>query len=89
MLTTLIRRMFGSRNERTLRRLEQSVLRINAFEPAMKSLTSQQLAAKTFEFKERYAQGESLDNLLEEAFATVREVSVRTLGLRHFDASSG
>ncbi len=77
--------MFGSRNERTLRRLEQSVLRINAFEPAMKSLTSQQLAAKTFEFKERYAQGESLDNLLEEAFATVREVSVRTLGLRHFD----
>ena len=77
--------MFGSRNERTLRRLEQNVVRINAFESAMKALSDEQLAAKTVEFKERHAKGESLDSLLEEAFATVREVSIRTLGLRHFD----
>ena len=85
MLTTLIRKMFGSRNDRTLRRLEDRVARINALEPVMQSLSSQQLAAKTMEFKERHAKGDSLDSLLEEAFATVREVSVRTLGLRHFD----
>ncbi|OGV39209.1 MAG: preprotein translocase subunit SecA [Legionellales bacterium RIFCSPHIGHO2_12_FULL_42_9] len=85
MLTTLIKRMFGSRNDRTLRRLEENVVRINAFEPAMQSLSDEQLAAKTIEFRERHAKGESLDALLEEAFATVREVSVRTLGLRHFD----
>ena len=85
MLTTLIKRMFGSRNDRILRRLEQNVVRINALEPVMQALSDEQLAAKTSEFKERHAKGESLDNLLEEAFATVREVSVRTLGLRHFD----
>ena len=77
--------MFGSRNERTLRRMETTVLAINAFEPQMQLLTDEQLLAKTAEFKARLTAGESLDKLLAEAFAVVREVSVRTLGLRHFD----
>ena len=85
MLTTLMKKMFGSRNERTLRRMEKSVLAINAFEPQMQALTDEQLAAKTTEFKSRFAAGETLDELLAEAFALVREVSLRTLGLRHFD----
>ncbi|WP_392537103.1 preprotein translocase subunit SecA [Legionella sp. 227] len=85
MLNTLIKKMFGSRNERTLRRMEKAVMAINAFEPQMQALTDAELAAKTQHFKARFAEGESLDEMLAEAFATVREVSVRTLGLRHFD----
>lgn len=85
MLNTLIKKMFGSRNERTLRRMEKAIMAINAFEPQTQALTDAELAAKTEHFKARFAQGETLDELLAEAFATVREVSVRTLGLRHFD----
>ncbi|WP_454783802.1 preprotein translocase subunit SecA [Legionella sp. WA2024007413] len=85
MLNTLIKKMFGSRNERTLRRMEKAVMAINAFEPQMKALTDAELAAKTQHFKARFAEGESLDEMLAEAFATVREASIRTLGLRHFD----
>lgn len=85
MLNTLIKRIFGSRNERTLRRMEKTVQAVNAFEAQMKALSDAQLAAKTQEFRNRFEAGESLDELLAEAFATVREVSVRTLGLRHFD----
>ncbi|CEG56828.1 preprotein translocase subunit SecA [Legionella fallonii] len=85
MLNTLIKKMFGSRNERTLRRMEKAVMAVNAFEPQMQALTDAELAAKTEHFKARFAQGESLDELLAEAFATVREASIRTLGLRHFD----
>lgn len=77
--------MFGSRNERTLRRMEKAVMAINAFEAQMKALTDAELAAKTQHFKASFAECESLDELLAEAFATVREASVRTLGLRHFD----
>jgi preprotein translocase subunit SecA len=78
--------MFGSRNERTLRRMEKAIMAVNAFEPEMKTLTDAQLAGRTQQFKDRFAQGEGLDEMLAEAFAAVREVSVRTLGLRHFDA---
>ncbi|KTD20622.1 preprotein translocase subunit SecA, partial [Legionella londiniensis] len=85
MLNTLIKKMFGSRNERTLRRMEKTVLAINTLEAEMHALTDEQLAAKTSEFKSRIENGETLDELLAEAFAVVREVSVRTLGLRHFD----
>lgn len=85
MVLSLIKKMFGSRNQRTLRRLEQRVAQINALETAMQALSDTELAAKTNELKQRYAEGASLDSLLEEAFATVREVSVRTLGMRHFD----
>lgn len=85
MLSTLIKKMFGSRNERTLRRMEKTVMAINAFESQMHALSDAELAAKTQQFKGRFSEGESLDELLAEAFATVREASVRTLGLRHFD----
>lgn len=85
MLNTLLKKMFGSRNDRTLRRMEKAVQAINGFEPQMQQLSDAELAAKTLEFKNRLAQGESLEELLAEAFAVVREVSVRTLGLRHFD----
>ncbi|BCA95600.1 protein translocase subunit SecA [Legionella antarctica] len=85
MLNTLIKKMFGSRNERTLRRMEKAIMAVNAFESQMQALTDTELAGKTEHFKARFAQGETLNELLAEAFATVREVSVRTLGLRHFD----
>jgi preprotein translocase subunit SecA len=85
MLNTLIKKMFGSRNERTLRRMEKMVLAINDFEPQVKVLSDEELAKKTAHFKSRYQEGETLDEMLAEAFAVVREVSVRTLGLRHFD----
>lgn len=85
MLNTLMKKMFGSRNERTLRRMEKTVLAINALEPQMQALSDEALAAKSAELKARFAAGESLDALLPESFALVREVSVRTLGLRHFD----
>ncbi|WP_133130048.1 preprotein translocase subunit SecA [Legionella yabuuchiae] len=85
MLNTLMKKMFGSRNERTLRRMEKTVEAINAFEPHMKALSDEELAGKTKHFKARLADGETLDELLAEAFAVVREASVRKLGLRHFD----
>lgn len=85
MLNTLMKKMFGSRNERTLRRMEKTVLAINAFESQMQVLSNEELAAKTEQFKSRLADGESLDELLAEAFSVVREVALRTLGLRHFD----
>lgn len=85
MLNTLIKRMFGSRNERTLRRMEKVVQAINAFEPLMQGLDDAQLAGKTQEFRARFARGETLDEMLAESFAVVREASVRTLGMRHFD----
>ncbi|WP_304597449.1 preprotein translocase subunit SecA [Adlercreutzia caecimuris] len=68
-----------------LKRYQAKVDKINALEPEFQALTDEQLAAKTSEFRERYAAGESLDDLLPEAFAAVREASVRTIGLRHFD----
>ncbi len=85
MLTTLIKKVLGSRNERTLRRMQKTVLAINALEPSMQALSDTELAAKTAALKERFNDGDGLDTLLPEAFAVVRETSVRTLGLRHFD----
>ena len=85
MLTTLIKSVLGSRNERTLKRMQKTVLAINALEPSMQALTNTELASKTAEFKKRIEGGEGLDTLLPEAFAVVREASVRTLKLRHFD----
>lgn len=85
MFSTLMKRIFGSRNERTLRRMEKVVETINAMEKDLQALSDEQLRAKTEIFKTRLSQGETLDDLLAEAFAVVREVSVRTLGLRHFD----
>ncbi len=80
-----LKKIFGSKNEREIRRLTPFVQAINAQEPALQKLTDDQLKAKTGEFKERLAKGESLDDLLVEAFAVVREASSRTLKQRHFD----
>jgi preprotein translocase subunit SecA len=85
MLTTLFKKVLGSRNERTLRRMQKTVLEINAFEAGLQALSDEALAAKTNDFRTRIDQGEGLDVLLPEAFAVVRETSVRTLSLRHFD----
>ncbi|MCX7117386.1 MAG: preprotein translocase subunit SecA [Legionellales bacterium] len=85
MLNTLMKKMFGSRNERTLRRMEKTVVSINAFESQMQALSDEELAAKTTELKSRFTAGETLDEMLAEAFAVVREVSIRTLKMRHFD----
>jgi len=85
MLNTLFTKIFGSRNERVVKKMGRVVDQVNAFEDAMKALSDEELKAKTAEFKKRFADGEKLDSMLPEAFATVREASVRTLGLRHYD----
>ena len=80
----LFKKIFGDSNSREIKRLEKIVDEIEALEPAMKALSDEQLRAKTDEFKARLKQGETLDDILVEAFAVVREASVRTLGMRHF-----
>jgi preprotein translocase subunit SecA len=85
MLQKFLTSIFGSRNERLLKQYRGIVAKINALEPAMQALSDEQLKAKTAEFKERLAQGATLDSLLVEAFAVVREASVRVMGMRHFD----
>ena len=85
MLSTLVRKFFGSRNDRLVKQYGQKVKEINALEPAMQALTDTELRAKTEEFKQRFTAGESLEKLLPEAFAVVREGGVRALGMRHFD----
>ncbi|MEO0996640.1 MAG: preprotein translocase subunit SecA [Pseudomonadota bacterium] len=81
----VLSRIFGSRNQRLLRQYGKVVKRINALEDDLKALDDAALGGRTAEFRERYAGGEPLDDLLPEAFAVVREASQRTLGLRHFD----
>jgi preprotein translocase subunit SecA len=78
-------RIFGSRNQRLVSQYNGLVKKINAFEPALQALSDADLAAKTVNFREQLAAGKTLDDLLPEAFAVVREASRRTLGLRHFD----
>lgn len=85
MPVQLLRKLIGSRNDRLLRVMRKEVAKINALEPSWQALTDQALQAKTQEFKQRLQKGETLDSLLPEAFATVRETSRRVLGLRHFD----
>lgn len=85
MIAKLLTKVIGSRNDRTLRRLRKIVKEINNYEPAFEALSDEELKAKTVEFRERLEQGESLDKLLPEAFATVREASKRVYGMRHFD----
>ncbi|MGE5665014.1 MAG: preprotein translocase subunit SecA [Betaproteobacteria bacterium] len=85
MISGLLTKIFGSRNQRLLKQYQRKVAAINALEPGLKTLSDAQLAAKTAEFRERLAQGTALDDLLSEAFAVVREASVRALGMRHFD----
>ena len=85
MLGALARSLFGTANDRIVRGFDKPVAKINALEPELAQLSDEQLRGKTAEFRERLAKGESLDDLLTEAFATVREAAKRTLGQRHFD----
>ena len=85
MAFNLLKKLFGSRNDRLIRQFRQNVARINGLEPEISALTDEQLAGKTAEFRARLAQGAALDELLPEAFAVVREAGKRVLGMRHFD----
>jgi preprotein translocase subunit SecA len=85
MFGTLARAVFGSSNDRALKNFKRQVAAINAFEPEFEKLDDEALRAKTAAFKARLADGETLDDILEEAFAVVREGAKRALGMRHFD----
>ncbi len=86
MITNLLTKVFGSKNERELNKIRPIIETINALEPEIQSMSDAALNKQTVLFKERLQNGESLDDILPEAFATVREASIRTLGMRHFDA---
>lgn len=85
MLISTVKKIFGTRNDRELKRMGKVVTRINALEESLQDLDDAALKAKTTEFRGRLADGETLDQLLPEAFAVVREAGVRALGMRHFD----
>ena len=85
MATNFLTKIFGSRNDRLLKGYRKTVERINSLEKGLEALSEEQLKAKTTEFKERISKGESLDALLPEAFAVVREASKRVMKMRHFD----
>lgn len=85
MLASLIGGIFGTKNERELKRMRKMVDKINALEPTISALSDADLSAKTEEFKQRYNKGESLDQLLPEAFAVCREAGKRIMGMRHYD----
>ena len=85
MFATIARAVFGTSNDRALKNFKRQVAAINAFEPEFEKLSDEALRGKTAAFRARLAEGESLDDILEEAFATVREASKRALGMRHFD----
>jgi len=86
MVFNLLTKVFGSKNERELKQIQPLVDKINALEPEVQALQDEQLKARTAEFRQRLDQGETIEDLLPEAFATVREASIRTLNMRHFDA---
>ncbi|HGY9624724.1 preprotein translocase subunit SecA [Pseudomonas juntendi] len=85
MFAPLLKKLFGSKNEREVKRMLKTVNIVNAFEEKMVALSDEQLRGKTAEFKERLAKGETLDQLLPEAFAVAREAGKRVMGMRHFD----
>ena len=85
MLNKVLTSIFGSRNERQLKQLSKTVARINSLEAELTQLSDEALKGKTAEFKQRHADGESLDKLLPEVFATMREAAKRVLGMRHYD----
>ncbi len=85
MVFNFLTKVFGSKNERELDRIKPIVEMINKLEPDLKAMSDEQLRSRTFIFKERIEKGEPLDSILPEAFATIREASVRTLNMRHFD----
>nr|WP_218354089.1 preprotein translocase subunit SecA [Alteromonas lipotrueiana] len=85
MFSNVLRKVFGSRNDRLIKKLKKSVDAINGLEKEFEALSDEQLKAKTEEFRKRLSEGSTLDELLTEAFATVREASKRVYGMRHFD----
>lgn len=85
IMVSLLKKFIGSRNDRILKKYRKQVVQINALEPKLASLTDDELKAKTDEFRQRFKSGESLDAMLIEAFAVVREASKRVFGMRHFD----
>lgn len=85
MFESIVKTIFGSRNDRVIKSLRPLVQRINELEPPLQKLSDQELRAKTTEFKQRLERGATLDEIQPEAFAVVREASVRTLHMRHFD----
>ncbi len=85
MISSILTKIFGSRNDRTLRRMSKHVDAINRMEPEVQKLSDDQLRAKTVEFRDRLEKGETVDSLLPEAFAVVREASKRVFNMRHFD----
>ncbi len=85
MISNSLKKLFGTRNDRELKRMGKVVKQVNAFADEMKALGDEQLAGKTAEFKQRIADGENLDKILPEAFAVAREAGERVLGMRHFD----
>ena len=85
MLGGIAKSIFGSANDRYVKSMQKVVDAVNSFEPSVEVLSDAELAAKTISFKERVAGGETLDDILPEAFAVVREAAKRTLGQRHYD----
>src|SRR4029079_3562214 len=85
MIQTILAKVIGTQNERDLKRLRPLVGEINAFEPRIQALSDDELRAKTAEFRARLRDGETLDDLMVEAFAVVREAGKRVLNMRHFD----
>src|SRR5438552_15336903 len=85
MLDTILAKVVGTQNERELKRLRPIVSEVNAFEAAIKALSDEQLRGKTAEFRQRVANGDTLDELLPEAFSVVREAGRRVVNMRHFD----
>ncbi|MDQ2139194.1 preprotein translocase subunit SecA [Alcaligenaceae bacterium A4P071] len=85
-MVSFLKKLIGSRNDRLLKQYRKQVAKINSFEPQISALSDAELAAKTQEFRDRHAQGTSLDDLLPEAFAVVREGGKRVFGMRHFDS---
>src|SRR4029079_17719689 len=85
MLDTIVKKFVGSKNDREVKKIEPIIQKINSLEPQTSSLTNEQLQAKTPEFKQRFANGETLEDILPEAFAVVRETGKRILNMRHFD----
>ena len=85
MFAPLLKKLFGSKNEREVKRMLKAVQSVNAFEEQILALSDEQLRAKTDELKARLAKGETLDQILPEAFAVAREAGKRVMGMRHFD----
>ncbi len=85
MVTQILTKIFGTKHDREMKKIQPLVDKINAIEPAMKALSDDQLKAKTPEFQERLKKGETVDDILPEAFAVCREASLRVLGMRHYD----